>query len=98
LKSYGIRFTPEAARLIAKLHPDAKKRIRAAIDNLRENLFKGEELVGEFSGYRSLKPGGYRIVYRVNDKEDHIDVVHVGHRRDIDETLRALLSSANPAR
>ena len=95
MKSYRVRFTPEAARLVAKLHPDVKRLIRGAIDNLKKDPFKGEELVGEFSGYRSFKPGRYRIVYRVNDKEDHIEVYHAGHRRDIYETLRALLSSSS---
>lgn len=58
MKSHGIRFTPEAARLIAKLHLDIRKRIRAAIDNLREDPLKGNELVGEFSGYRSSSMAG----------------------------------------
>ena len=92
MKSYRVRFTPEAARLIAKLSPEVKKLIRSAIDDLREDPNRGSELVGEFAGYRSLKPKRYRIIYRVNETEAVIEIYHAGHRRDVYETLRDLLS------
>ena len=93
MKGYRVRFTPEAARLIAKFPPEIKKLIRSAIDDLREDPNRGAELVDEFTGYRSLKPKRYRIIYRVNEAETVIEIYHVGHRRDVYETLRALLSS-----
>jgi mRNA interferase RelE/StbE len=93
LKSYRVRFTPEAARLIAKLSPEVKKLIRSAIDDLCEDPHRGSELVGEFAGYRSHKPKRYRIIYRVNEAEAEIEIYHAGHRRDVYETLRVLLSS-----
>jgi mRNA-degrading endonuclease RelE of RelBE toxin-antitoxin system len=34
----------------------------------------------------------YRIIYRVNEEEFCIEVYHVGHRRDVYQTLRSLLS------
>ena len=93
MKSYRVRFTPEAARLIAKFSPEVKKLIRSAIDDLRKDPNRGSELVGEFAGYRSLKPKRYRIIYRVNEAKAVIEIYHAGHRRDVYETLRALLSS-----
>jgi addiction module RelE/StbE family toxin len=93
LKRYRIRFTPEAARLIAKLPPEVKKLIRSAIDDLRKEPDRGSELVGEFAGYRSLKPRRYRIIYRINEAEAFIEIYHVGHRRDVYETLHVLLQS-----
>ena len=93
MKSYRVRFTPEAARLIAKFPPEVKKLIRSAIDDLREDPSRGSELVDEFADYRSLKPKRYRIIYQVNEAEAVIEIYHAGHRRDVYETLRALLSS-----
>ena len=93
MKSSRIRLTPEATQLIAKLPPEIKRLIRSAIDELRKDLYIGSELVGELAGYRSLKPKRYRIIYRINEEESFIEIYHLGHRRDVYETLRTLLRS-----
>jgi mRNA-degrading endonuclease RelE of RelBE toxin-antitoxin system len=89
-----VRFTTEAARLIAKLPPEIKQLVRAAVDDLREHPRKGSELAGELAGYRSLKSRRYRIIYRMNDADHSLEIYHVGHRRDVYESLRALLEKS----
>lgn len=69
----------------------SKKLIRSAIDRLRENPLGGSELSAELKGYRSYKVRRYRVVYRVS--ESFLEVYHIGHRRDVYETLRSLLDS-----
>jgi addiction module RelE/StbE family toxin len=91
---FRVRFIPEATRLIAKLPPEIKQLIRSAIDNLREDPHGGAELTGEFAGYRSLKSRRYRIIYRVDEDDCAVEVYHVGHRRDVYESLRALLEQS----
>ena len=86
------RYTPECSRLIAKLPPEIKRLVRSTIDVLLIKHEIGTELTGELDGYRSYRVRRYRIIYRVNDKESCLEVYHVGHRRDVYETLRALLS------
>ena len=80
----------EAARLIATLPPEIKKLVRASIDAF-VNPESGSELTGELEGYRSLKAKRYRIVYCRNDAEMTVEVLLVGHRRDVYETLRSLI-------
>lgn len=92
MNSLKARFTPESARLVSKLHPDAKKRVKEAIEQIREEPFSGHELQGDLSGFRSYKSKRYRIVYRVNESEKTIEVYHVGHRRDVYEQFRRLLA------
>ncbi len=94
MKSYPVRFTLEASRLIAKLPPEIKRVIRSVIDDLRKEPCKGSELSGELAGYRSLKARRYRVIYRVNDEETLLEIHFVGHRRDVYETLRALLRTS----
>ena len=89
-----VRLTSEAARLIAKLPPEIKQLIRSAIDDLRQDPRKGAELAGDLAGYRSLKSRRYRIIYRLNEEERALDIYHVGHRRDVYESLRALLEAS----
>jgi mRNA-degrading endonuclease RelE of RelBE toxin-antitoxin system len=90
-----IRFTPEAARLIAKLPPEVKKLVRQSIDELAMKPQAGSELMAELQGYRSLKARRYRIIYRVDDRGTKIEIYFVGHRRDVYDTLRSLLLTAN---
>jgi mRNA-degrading endonuclease RelE of RelBE toxin-antitoxin system len=93
LRAYRVRFTPEAARLIARLPPEIKKVVRSASDDLRKYPHAGSELSGEFGEYRSLKPGRYRIIYRIDENAPRLEIYQVSHRRDVYETLRKLLKS-----
>jgi mRNA interferase RelE/StbE len=86
------RYTPECARLISKLPPEIKRLVRSTIDTLLDKPKIGTELTGELDGYYSYRVRRYRIIYRVNEDESCIDIYHVGHRRDVYETLRSLLS------
>lgn len=95
MTNYRIRFTPEASRLITKLPPEVKRRIRSVIDDLRRDPSKGSELAGEFAGYRSLKARRYRIIYLVNEETSFLEIYHVGHRRDVYEILRLLLEASS---
>lgn len=92
MKSLKIRFTPEASRLISKLHPDTKKMIRAAVDELKSAPYAGSPLQGELSGFRSIKANRYRLLYNVNEDDYFIEILYVGHRRDIYEEFRLLLT------
>ena len=92
LSKLFARYTPECSRLIAKLPAEIKRLVRSTIDALLTKHEMGTELVGELDGYRSYRVRRYRIIYRVNDEESCLEVYHVGHRRDVYETLRSLLS------
>lgn len=94
MSPYRPRFTPEAARLIARLPPEIKKLVRSAIDELLENPRRGSELAGELAGFRSLKARRYRIIYRLDEETRALEIYHAGHRRDVYESLRLLLETA----
>jgi len=85
MKSYKIKFTPEAARLTAKLHPDNKKMIKTGLKTLQENPNIGGNLQEELSGFKSYKLKRYRIIYRMIEDENIINIYYIGHRRDVYE-------------
>jgi len=91
MKAYSIRFTPEAARLLSTLHPDNKRMIKSALQGLKEHPYLGDELQEELANYRSLKPKRHRIIYSVDDDKKLIDILYVGHRRDVYDNFRLLL-------
>ena len=88
-----VRFTPEAAGLISKFHPENKKLIKAAIKELRRDPHLGDDLQEELSGFKSYKLKRYRILYRVNEEEENfLEIYYVGHRSDVYEQFRLLLN------
>ena len=91
MKKLKIRFTPESAKLISKLHPDSKKMIKSGLKELQKNIHSGDDLQEELSGFKSYKIKRYRIIYRHNEDENSTDVYYVGHRSDVYEQFRELL-------
>ncbi len=93
MKKIGLKFTPEAARLLANLHPESKKHIKAGLNELRQSPYLGDDLQQELSDFKSYKIKRYRILYDINEAEGVIQVYNVGHRRDVYEQFRDLLNN-----
>lgn len=85
---YRVKLTQTAADMFARLHPDTRKQIRAALRTLYETPYRGKHLQGELAHLRSLKMKRYRAVYHVNDAHQTIIVYAIGHRRDIYEIVK----------
>ena len=92
MKECRVRFTPEAAQCISRLHPDHKKIVREALDQLRQEPFAGDDLQEELAEFKSFKPRRFRIIYTVDHKNLIIKVFYVGHRRDVYDQFRLLLA------
>lgn len=80
---YQLTINPKALKALEKINEPAYANIKAAIYNLAENprpigykKLKGRE------GYR-IRVGDYRVIYNIFDKVLTIDVVNLGHRKDI---------------
>ena len=56
----------------------------------------GRELQLELKGFRSLRVGKHRIIYRINEEESCVEIHYVGPRRDVYESFRDLLSGKTP--
>ena len=80
---YELRFKPSVARDLRSIPRRDVQRILARIESLREDPrpLGAEKLSGQ-ERYR-LRQGSYRILYTVADAELIVEVVKVGHRRDV---------------
>ncbi len=76
-----VRLPQEIQGVLRSLHPEQKRRIRAAIDHLQAEPDAGKELKGDLAGGRSLCLGRYRIVYRAT--RTTIDIAAIGPRSSI---------------
>lgn len=91
--AYSVRLTKTVADKVAILHPDIKKQLRSAIDEVAANPYAGKELQEELSGYLSYRFNRYRIIYQVSEDDKTITVVMFGHRRDIYELFSELANT-----
>ena len=76
-----LRVPDDVASLIRGLHPDLKRRVRSALDDVLTDPGIGKALRDELAGLRSCRVGRFRIVYRV--VMTVIEVVAIGPRRTI---------------
>jgi mRNA interferase RelE/StbE len=83
--SYSVRIKTSAARELAAVEP---RGLRTRIVSRIENLARAprppgsQKLAGESERYR-IRQGAYRIVYAVDDERRIVEVVKIGHRREV---------------
>ena len=76
-----LRLLPEVVEAIRSLPPGVKTKVRAAIDEIREDSRAGKDLEEELEGYRSLRVGGWRVLFR--EIPEGAEVVALGPRETI---------------
>lgn len=83
--AYQLSIKPKAIKALEKINDPDYSIIKAAIYNLANNprphgckKLKGRD------GYR-IRVGDYRIIYNIFDKILTVDVINLGHRKDIYE-------------
>ncbi len=82
--TYQVEIARRAAKALARLPRKEQQRVRLAIDLLAETPRPPGcvALAGEARAYR-VRVGDYRIVYEVFDDRLVVQVVRIGHRRDV---------------
>ncbi len=83
--SYTVRVERAAEKALAKrIRPENADRVREAIAGLAEDprpAIASRKLRGR-EGYR-LRVGDYRVIYDIDDEEEVVSVLNVGHRQGI---------------
>jgi len=92
MKKWKMRFTPEASRLLSRVHPENKKQLKQALIEIRQNPYTGKDLQEELSGFKSHRLKKYRTIYVLQEDTNYIEVYYIGRRSDIYEQFRQLLT------
>ena len=92
MKKFVLKFTEETARILSKLHPETKKLIKQVLVELGENPYAGSDLQEEFYGFKSFKLKRFRVLYKINEEENTIQIYHIGHRKDVYQQFHRLLT------
>jgi mRNA interferase RelE/StbE len=84
-QSRDVRISARAERDIARLPEKiAAACVEFIFGPLAENSYRvGADLRGQLAGLRSARRGSYRVIYKIDEDRDRIDVVHIDHRGDV---------------
>jgi mRNA interferase RelE/StbE len=96
IKQNRLRMSEETADFIRSLHPEIKRRVKAALKAaILSDPDIGKSLRSELDGLRSFRVGRFRIIYR-KPSRGSIDIVAIGPRKYIyEETYRLVMKSAS---
>jgi mRNA interferase RelE/StbE len=81
---YRVELARRTLKSIQALPKKEQQRVRAAIELLADTPRPPScvAVKGETSAYR-VRVGDYRVVYEIHDRQLLIQVVRVGHRRQV---------------
>ena len=91
-----LRVPNEIRDLISGLNPDTKRRVRAALDAVIDDPETGMALSERLAGYRRIRIGGWRIVYREEGRA--IQIHAIGRRSTVYADLIARIERARRGR
>ena len=87
-----LKTTSTVRDLIRSMHPQLKRKVRAALSDILNDPGCGKSLEGELKGLWSLRACRHRIIYRPD--EAGAEIVAVGPRMTIyEETAQRILQS-----
>ncbi len=89
---YRLVYSETSKDQIRGLHPRLKRIIKSRLDRLKDDPFIGKKLERELSGYWSLRAKRFRIIYRMRNQEQVIEIHYVGHRKDVYELLKDIVT------
>lgn len=90
--SYQLLYSETSRRQIRKLHPQIKSVVKSKIEKLLENPFSGKWLEKELSGYLSMRAKKFRVIYKIRDNDQIVEIHYVGHRKDIYELFKEAIA------
>jgi mRNA interferase RelE/StbE len=86
---YKLRVPDDIAHFLRALHPDLKRKIKAALKILVSSPEAGKILREELDGLRSFPVSRFRIICRIKGRA--IEIIAVGPRQRIyQETYRLI--------
>lgn len=92
--AYTVSISNNARKQLKEIPATYAKQIRNHIDKLAENPrpHGSIKLKGYEDEYR-IRVGVYRILYTINDKEIRVEVIAIGHRKDIYDSHYCIASN-----
>ncbi len=82
--AYSVMFRPAARRELRDLEAPDQRRVFAAIEALSSNPRPvGCTKMAGFPDVWRIRVGVFRVIYRLVDRQLIVEVVRIGHRREV---------------
>ena len=85
--TYSVFFTDAAKKALKKLDNFSAKKIiswiRKNLENCTNPRLYGKGLTGDHSGQWRYRVGDYRIISKIIDNKVIIEIISIGHRREV---------------
>lgn len=84
MDTYKIEWKRSAVKQLEKLPRQMISKVVAAVDSLSSNPYPQgvRKLVSTENSYR-IRVGDYRVLYNIVENKLVIEIIRVGHRRDV---------------
>ena len=80
---YKLHISVKAGKQIKQIKRSKQTAIILALEEIREDPLQGKPLSRELTGRFSCRVGVYRIIYKIDQKDQVIDILSAGHRANI---------------
>jgi len=80
---YRVKLTARAKQGLKNLPKSYKEAVTLVVDELKEQPIFGKPLGRELTGKFSIRIGVYRIIYKIDKKDDIVLVLNVDHRSKV---------------
>lgn len=85
MRRWKLQWVPAALRALASLPPAPRFEVLDAINDLADNPEPAGSvaMTGKGQGFRRLKVGAYRVVYRIQLSRRSVLIVRIDHRGQV---------------
>lgn len=83
--NFNLRFKHSATKSLKKTPLTDRERIMQRILNLREEPLPENSIKLSNEGAYRIRQGNYRIIYTIDNNILQIEIIRIGHRRNIYE-------------
>ncbi|MDR2109328.1 MAG: type II toxin-antitoxin system RelE/ParE family toxin [Coriobacteriales bacterium] len=84
---YTVRLSQKAVEAVARLDVSQRRIISRWVEKHLEGCVdpraSGKALQGPLKGLWRYRVGDYRLIAQIHDQEVYIEIVNIGHRRQI---------------
>lgn len=81
---YKASISPRAKKHLKNITKEIhREAIALAIEDIKENPYIGKPLTHELTGKFSHRIGMYRIIYKIKEKDNLIEILTAGHRSNV---------------
>jgi mRNA interferase RelE/StbE len=87
--THQVLLNPKATEYLRRAEDKLRTRIKAALRGLEDDPKKGQRL--QHSIYYKLRIGDYRAIYSIDNREQRVIVLFIGHRSEVYDDFSRLV-------